>query len=59
MLMSFRLKNAKGTYQWMVTRMVRDKIRSIVEFYIDDMVVKSRKEERHVTDLNETFEILR
>ena len=43
----------------MVTRMVRDKIRSIVEFYIDDMVVKSRKEERHVIDLNETFEILR
>lgn len=59
MLMSFRLKNAEGTYQWMVTRMVRDKIRSIVEFYIDDMVVKSRKEERHVIDLNETFEILR
>ena len=59
MLMSFRLKNVGGTYQWMVTRMVRDKIRSIVEFYIDDMVVKSRKEERHVTDLNETFEILR
>ena len=59
MLMSFRLKNAGGTYQWMVTRMVRDKIRSIEEFYIDDMVVKSRKEERHVTDLNETFEILR
>lgn len=59
MLMSFRLKNVGGTYQWMVTRMVRDKIRSIEEFYIDDMVVKSRKEERHVTDLNETFEILR
>ena len=59
MLMSFGLKNARDTYQWMVTRMVRDKIRSIVEFYIDDMVVKSRKEERHVTDLNETFKILR
>ena len=43
----------------MVTRMVRDKIRSIEEFYIDDMMVKSRKEERHVIDLNETFEILR
>lgn len=59
MLMSFRLKNVGGTYQWMVTRMVRDKIRSIEEFYIDDMMVKSRKEERHVIDLNETFEILR
>lgn len=43
----------------MVTRMFKNKIGSMVEVYIDDMVVKSRKEERHVTNLNETFEILR
>lgn len=30
-----------------------------MEVYIDDMVVKSRKEERHVADLDEMFEILR
>lgn len=39
--------------------MFKNKIGSMVEVYIDDMVVKSRKEERHVTNLNETFEILR
>ena len=39
--------------------MFRDKIGSTMEVYIDDMVVISRKEERHVTDLNENFEILR
>ena len=43
----------------MVTRMFRDKIGSIVKVYIDDMVVKSRKEEGHVTDLTEMFKILR
>ena len=56
--MPFRLKNAGATYQ-QITRMFRDKIGSTVEFYINDMVVKSRKEERHVMDLNETFEIHR
>lgn len=43
----------------MVTRMFKDKIRRTIEVYIDEMVVKSKKDERHVTDLNETFKILR
>lgn len=43
----------------MVTRMFKDNIGSMVEVYKDDMVVKSKKDERHVMDLNETFEILR
>lgn len=43
----------------MVTIIFRDKIRSTVEVYINDMVVKSKKDEMHVTNLNETFEILR
>jgi len=30
-----------------------------VEVYIDYMVVKSKKSEEHVLDLNEVFEILR
>jgi len=57
--MHFRLKNAEATYQRMVTRMFKDNIESTVEVYIDDIVVKSKKDERHVMDLNETFEILR
>ena len=42
----FGLKNAKATYQRMMTRMFRDKIGSIVEVYMDDMVVKSRENQR-------------
>ena len=42
-VMHFDLKNARATYQRMMTRMFRDKIRSTVEVYIDDMVVKSRE----------------
>lgn len=58
-MIPFGLKNIGATYQRIVTRMFKNKIGSMVEVYIDDMVVKSRKEERHVTNLNETFEILR
>ena len=58
-VMPFRLKNARATYKRMMTRMFRDKIGSIVEVYIDDMVVKSQENQRHVKDLEETFEIHR
>lgn len=39
--------------------MFRDKIGNTVEVYIDDMVVKSRMEEEHVTDLIKTLKILK
>ena len=41
-VMPFGLKNAGATYQRMMTRMFRDKIRRMVEVYIDNMVVKSK-----------------
>ena len=50
-VMPFGLKNAQATYQRMMTRMFRDKIRHMVEVYIDDLVVKSKQEVRHVEDL--------
>jgi len=43
----------------MVTKMFRDQIGSTVEVYIDNMVVKIKKDERHVANLTEAFEILR
>ena len=43
----------------MMTRMFQDKIRHSIEMYIDDMVVKSKQEARHVEDLQGVFEILR
>ena len=50
-VMPFGLKNAGATYQRMMTRMFREKIRCTVEVYIDDIVVKSRKESQHTEDL--------
>ena len=58
-VMPFRLKNARATYQRMMTRMFRDKIGCTVEVYIDDMVVKSKQETRHIEDLQGVFKVLR
>ena len=59
MVMAFRLKNAGATYLCMVIRMFIDQIKDMMEVYIDDMVVKSKKSEEHVLNLVEVFEILR
>ena len=56
--MAFGLKNTGTTYQQMVMRMFWDKIGSTMEVYIDDMMVKSKKE-GHVEDLIEAFETLK
>ena len=58
-MMPFGLKNTGSTYQRMMTRMFRDKIGCMIEVYIDDMVVKSKHEARHVEDLRGVFEVLR
>ena len=58
-VMPFGLKNAGATYQRMMMRMFRDKIGHTVEVYIDDMVVKSKQEGRHIEDLQGTFEVFR
>ena len=57
-VMPFRLKNAGATYQRMMTRMFRDKIGRTIEVYIDDIVVKSKQEVRHIEDLQGVFEVL-
>ena len=50
-MMPFRLKNARATYQRMMTSMFRDKIRHTIEVYIDDMVVKCKQKGQHIEDL--------
>lgn len=42
----------------MMTRMFKEKIGRMVEVYINDMVVKSKEDQKHVGDLMEIFEIL-
>ncbi|XP_057506540.1 uncharacterized protein LOC130789741 [Actinidia eriantha] len=58
-VMPFGLKNAGATYQRMVTKMFKPVLGRTMDVYIDDMVVKSRKESDHLRDLFEIFAILR
>ena len=57
--MPFGLKNAGATYQWLVNKMFIGQIGKNMEVYVDDMLVKSKTANNHVSDLNECFEILR
>ncbi|GKV33929.1 hypothetical protein SLEP1_g42365 [Rubroshorea leprosula] len=58
-MMPFGLKNVRATYQKMVTIVFRAQIGRNLEVYVDDIVVKSRRAEDHLTDLGETFNNLR
>ena len=58
-VMLFGLKNARSTYQRMMTRMFESLLRKNIEIYIDDMVVKSKRVSEHLGDLRAIFEILR
>ena len=58
-VMSFSLKNAKSTYQRMMTRMFESQLGKNIEIYINDMVVKSKMMSEHLGDLRAIFEILK
>ena len=58
-VMPFGLKNARFTYQRIVTRMFETQIGRNMEAYIDDMVVKSKRVEKHLANLGETLNIER
>jgi len=57
-VMPFGLKNAGVTYQRLVNKMFVQHIGWNVEVYVDDMLVRSMKEDRHLDDLRKTFETL-
>ena len=58
-VMPFGLKNAGATYQRLMNRMFAPQIGRNVQVYVDDMLVKSRREEDHLKDLKETFDTFR
>jgi ribonuclease HI len=58
-VMPFGLKNAGATYQRLMNRMFHHQIGRNVEVYVDDMLVKTKDEIKHLEDLKETFETLR
>ncbi|KAL0361927.1 UNVERIFIED_CONTAM: Retrovirus-related Pol polyprotein from transposon opus [Sesamum radiatum] len=57
--MPFGLKNAGAIYQRLVYKIFRSQIGRNVEVYVDDILIKSKKAEDHIADLEETFTILR
>ena len=57
--MPFGLKNVGATYQRLVNHMFRSQIGRNVEIYVDNMLVKSQDEGKHLNDLQETFDTLR
>ena len=58
-VMHFGLKNARSTYQRMMTKMFESQLGKNVEVYINDMVMKSKLVSEHVMDLASIFETLR
>jgi hypothetical protein len=59
MVMPFGLKNAGATYQRAMTIILDGLLYEIVECYIDDIVVKSKREQDHLKHLALVFERLR
>ena len=57
-VMPFGLKNAGATYQRLMNRMFAHQIGRNVQVYVDDMLVKSIRENDHLSDLQETFDTL-
>ena len=58
-VMPFGLKNVRATYQRLVTKMFRPLLSSIMEVYIDDMLVKSKQLPDHAAHLQQTFDLLK
>ena len=54
-VMPFSLKNAGPVYQWAMTAVFHGMLHHEVEVYVDDLVVKSTKANRHLCDLEKVF----
>ena len=55
-VMPFGLKNARATYQHVVTTLLHDLIHKEVEVYVDDMIMKSKDREEHIPAFQKFFE---
>ncbi|RVW22832.1 Transposon Ty3-I Gag-Pol polyprotein [Vitis vinifera] len=58
-VMSFGLKNARATYQRLMTKIFKTLIRRTIEVYIDDIVVKSKTRGEHDQHLEEVSHLMR
>jgi len=57
-VMSFGLRNAGATFQRLMDKVFKSEIGKTIEVYVDDMEVKSTKEEDHQSSLNKIFDLL-
>ena len=53
--MSFSLKNVEATYQCCMLKCFSDLIGQTIEAYVDDIVVKSKRADQVIADLEQTF----
>lgn len=58
-VMPFGLKNAGATYQGKVNKMFHGQMRRNIEVYVNDMIIKSKTIDMHLTNLTETFQTLK
>ena len=58
-VMPFGLKNTGAMYQRLMNKMFTHQLGRNVQVYVDDMLVKSVRENDHLSDLQETFNTLR
>ena len=56
--MLFELKNTGATYQKLMNKMFAHQIGRNIQVYVDDMLVKSIREDVHLDNLKETFDTL-
>lgn len=57
-VMPFGLKNAEATYQRMVIEVFKPLMGTMIDSYVDDMVVKSLHTRDHAKHLQQVFELL-
>ncbi|XP_019163604.1 PREDICTED: uncharacterized protein LOC109159946 [Ipomoea nil] len=57
-VMPFGLKNAGATYTRMVARLFHHLLGKSMAAYVDDMLVKSREEDKHAEDLADCFKVM-
>ncbi|KAM1960947.1 hypothetical protein ACFX16_021450 [Malus domestica] len=58
-VMPFGLNNSGATYQRLFNSMFAEQIGKSMEVYVDDMLVKRKHADQHITNLSETFTILK
>ena len=58
-VMPFGLKNVGATYQGMMSRTFESMLGKFMDAYINDMLVKSKSSEDHLTHLREAFQLMR